>query len=363
MRTRASLAANAAVLLCALALIPAGRTRAGEPPSGPVRIEAGEFKSYLLLEIPEGYKDDAEWPLVVGLHGMGDSAEAFLGCWGGLPARRGCFFAALRGDQEAPCLCGRCGGTVRTWGGKSESFVLWAIEEVRKRYKIDAGRVYLAGFSAGGFATWWIGLKNPRLFAAIVPCAAPLPPGLPKEEMERAKSLPILGFAGDRDPSCLGMRRSFLALREAGHLNAEYKEIPGLGHEVPVGELGGILDRFEALAAERRDNAPTLLAELEKGRRAVEGKAWAEAVPILLGVADSGVHGPFTVEARELLGKAGEEGNRRVEQALQKAGAGDRKGAVEALKKIALEFGGLECARKAEEAAQSLLDGAKGGER
>ncbi|MCU0722204.1 MAG: hypothetical protein MUC63_01050 [Planctomycetes bacterium] len=168
-------------------------------------------------------------------------------------------------------------------------------------------------------------------------------------------AMPVLGFAGEREPACFQMRRAFESLRKAGHLGVEFKAVPGLGHEVPVGELGGILDRFEALAAERREMAPTLRAELETARKALEGKGWAEAVPVLLGVADSGVHGPFAVEARGLLWKAGEEGNRRIEAALKGEGAGEREKALEALRAVARDFRGLPCAAKAEEAEQALL--------
>jgi len=333
----------------ALAAFLAAPSRAQDPSPEPVRIEAEEFGSHVLLRAPEGYSAEKEWPLLVALHGMGDKAEAFFETWGDLPARRGYFLAVPEGDQEAPCMCGRCAGTIRTWGRNSERFILWTIEEVRKRYKIDAGRITLAGFSAGAHMTFWIGMKNPAVFAAIVPCAGILLPGLSAEEIGLARTLPVLGFVGREDPFRGSMRQSFERLREAGFANATLKELPGLGHEVPVGEHEGILDRLDRYAAERREKTQGLVEALEKGKKAWEGKKTADAVRGLLEVVQSGVHGPFAVEALAILQKAEALGRERLGEAGKKAAAGDRKGEAAILLSIREDFPGLPCAREAEE--------------
>ena len=49
--------------------------------------------------------------------------------------------------------------------------VLDAIESVKQRYKVDADRIVLAGFSMGGAGAWHVGAHHPDRFAAVHPGA------------------------------------------------------------------------------------------------------------------------------------------------------------------------------------------------
>ena len=45
------------------------------------------------------------------------------------------------------------------------------IDAIETQYAIDPQRVYLTGFSLGGFGTWALGLNSSDRFAALVPVA------------------------------------------------------------------------------------------------------------------------------------------------------------------------------------------------
>ena len=45
------------------------------------------------------------------------------------------------------------------------------IDWIETQYAIDPQRIYLTGFSLGGFGTWALGLNSPDRFAALVPVA------------------------------------------------------------------------------------------------------------------------------------------------------------------------------------------------
>ena len=50
--------------------------------------------------------------------------------------------------------------------------VLRAIEEMKRRYAVDAERIVLSGFSMGGMGVWTIGAHHPDAFAGLLPIAA-----------------------------------------------------------------------------------------------------------------------------------------------------------------------------------------------
>jgi len=106
-------------------------------------------------------------PLLVVLHGKGVDHNAWFDF---TPVKD---HAGRRGYVVAAPL-GRGDWFYR---GPGEQDVLDTIADVKRVVAIDPDRVYLAGHSMGGWGTWWIGLRNPDLFATIVPMAGWAPPG------------------------------------------------------------------------------------------------------------------------------------------------------------------------------------------
>ncbi|NRA96720.1 MAG: prolyl oligopeptidase family serine peptidase [Planctomycetes bacterium] len=56
-------------------------------------------------------------------------------------------------------------------GPEGERFVTAILDELKRTYRIDTNRVYLAGHSMGGYGTWSVGGKHADLFAAAAPMA------------------------------------------------------------------------------------------------------------------------------------------------------------------------------------------------
>ncbi|MFA6293292.1 MAG: sugar-binding protein, partial [Victivallales bacterium] len=55
------------------------------------------------------------------------------------------------------------------WGGISAAETWAALDEVKRLYKIDDDRVYLAGYHIGGRGTWQLAMARPDLWAAAAP--------------------------------------------------------------------------------------------------------------------------------------------------------------------------------------------------
>ncbi len=114
------------------------------------------------LYVPEDYRPDHKWPLVVLLHGY-VSNTSLTEPW------------RLTEEQEKEGA--RNGAIVLTpyarrntdFQGAGEVDVLAAIEETKRFYAIDSDRLYLCGPSMGGYGTWTISLRYPGVFAACAP--------------------------------------------------------------------------------------------------------------------------------------------------------------------------------------------------
>jgi len=107
--------------------------------------------------------------IFVGLHGgeggVGDGKTA-QSLWGGATGKGliGLFPTANLPDHAAT-----------TWKNREvEGFVLAAIKELKRTFRIDTNRIYCAGHSLGGSGTWSIGLRHADLFAAVSPNAGGL---------------------------------------------------------------------------------------------------------------------------------------------------------------------------------------------
>lgn len=111
----------------------------------------------------------------------------------------------------------------------ASGLVLAGIDEIGKRYPIDADRVYLTGGSAGGTGTWdLITRHGVGRFAAAVPVTGANDPSRAGE----IARLPIWAFHGARDEVAPveNSREMVARLRELGS-PIQYTEYPDVGHE------------------------------------------------------------------------------------------------------------------------------------
>ncbi len=118
-----------------------------------------------LLYTPEDYETSEEsYPLVVWLHGGGQSGDNIDDVRSsGLPK-------IIEQGLDAPFLA-------VSPQNPSEQ-LLYPIEKVKNvvdelmsEYRVDPSRIYLMGYSRGGFGAWAMAQQYPETFAAVVPIA------------------------------------------------------------------------------------------------------------------------------------------------------------------------------------------------
>jgi len=183
----------------------------------------GKEAKYVLF-VPADYKGDKPYPLVLFLHGSGETGVdgmkqtyVGLGPVARMQEKSFPFFIVFPQSQD------------RTWDADSKDGqrALAMLAAVQKEYKIDDKRLYLTGLSMGGFGTWSLATKYPDRWAAIVPVCG----GGDPDQAKAIKDIPCWVFQGDADTAVTPdhSRKMVDALKAAGG-KPTYTEYAGIGH-------------------------------------------------------------------------------------------------------------------------------------
>jgi predicted peptidase len=173
---------------------------------------------YLLL-LPQGYEQSKQrWPLMLFLHGSGESGTNVAKVkTDGLPK-------VVESISDFPFILVSPQSTGRGWN----SDTLYALlNDVMRKYRVDKHRVYLTGLSMGGSGTWMLAAAYPQRFAAIVPICGSGNPA----DAKKLATLPIWVFHGAKDGTVPVQRSREMveAIQEAGG-NVKYTEYPEAKH-------------------------------------------------------------------------------------------------------------------------------------
>ncbi len=194
--------------------------------------------------IPKNFDESKKYPLVVFLHGaMSNHRLGLRRAFGQGNIQGEDFikpgFVPVETDLEvtryfpvlkdidyivaAPFARGTAG-----YQGIPEQDVYEMIDDLKNRFPIDEDRLYLTGLSMGGGGTLWLGLTRPDVWAAIAPCC-PAPPAGMTDLACNALNIPVHLFIGDKD-FLYQTTQDWKGLFEANHINYDYIEYPGIGH-------------------------------------------------------------------------------------------------------------------------------------
>lgn len=179
-----------------------------------------------LLYLPADYAeaDDKKWPLMLFLHGRGESFGPLdlVSKWG--PPK-----FAKRGDKLPFILVSpQCPGK-GSWSDEvRQAGLAELLDHVTEKYRVDSDRVMLTGLSMGGYGSWRLAAAHPKRFS----CAVPICGGGAPEQAEQLKSLPIWVFHGDQDKA-VPIERSVAmveAIKKAGGAKVRFTTLEHVGH-------------------------------------------------------------------------------------------------------------------------------------
>jgi predicted esterase len=177
-----------------------------------------------LLYVPNDYKADRPWPLVVFIS-PGDSPAGWPS-WRKVCEKSGILFCS-------PYEAGN-----KTPVGQRTRIVLDVLDDVRRHYKIDPDQTYLGGFSGGGRMACTIAFALPEYFGGVVPvCGTNPPPTLTYLRHRLMDRLSVAFVTGATDFN-RKENEEYMApyLRELG-VRDRLWVVPGMGHSIPGSEV------------------------------------------------------------------------------------------------------------------------------
>src|SRR5258706_6842838 len=262
---------------------------------------------YRLFE-PTGLAAGQKAPLVLFLHGMGDSGTdniAQTNWMGGL-------LNATKSGQYASYVLARQIDT-HSWFQSFSStptqamkLTIDALKKVINTENIDTSRVYVTGLSMGGMGTWDILAREPKLFAAAVPMSG----GGDVRTAATIKDIPIWAFHGGADSivPVSATRDMIQALRDAGG-SPRYTEVAGADHAIwgPI-----YADASNTLYPWLFDQQRAELAPTAASSSSVSVVQEGESAPVVAAVPETGA---MTCVA--LVGMAALLGRRRARRATR----------------------------------------------
>ena len=173
-----------------------------------------------LASLPADYGQGRKrWPLVLFLHGAGESgSDLKLVKTHGPPK-----IVETKGPFPFILISPQCPG--RGWNVDVLNAFL---DDLVRKYRVDKDRVYLTGLSMGGYGTWALAAAHPEKFAAIAPICG----GGSQADASKLAKLPIWVFHGAKDPTVPIKRSEEMveALKAAG-ANPKFTVYPEAGHD------------------------------------------------------------------------------------------------------------------------------------
>ncbi len=227
---------------------PSSRSVAPAPAPGDATPREGEAAGVRFLELTTGGARSADrLPMVIAIHGLGDTPEAFARVLADLdaPARlvvpRG--LEPFHGGYSWFALEGGPSSESTARGIRRAAAALSACIGELAATRPTAGRPVVTGFSQGGALSFALAALHPRSIAAAFPDGGWLPPSI---ELERApEPLAIVALHGAADPRIpIGPTRDAVLRLSASGYRAELREFPRVGHTIDAAmrrELGGLV--------------------------------------------------------------------------------------------------------------------------
>jgi predicted peptidase len=208
-------------------LLVATFARAQDLPAGGVQQEKhfetqtpAAAKIDYLLFLPQGYEKSKEsWPLMMFLHGSGESGTNLAKLKKHGPPK------VVESKPDFPFILVSPQSHGHGWTNQT---LMALLDSVASQYRVDRNRIYLTGLSMGGFGTWSLAAAHPEKFAAIVPICG----GGNTNDAKKLAALPIWVFHGAKDPTVpVARSREMVAAIKAAGGRIKYTEYPEAMHD------------------------------------------------------------------------------------------------------------------------------------
>lgn len=192
------------------------------------------------ISLPHNYAPDKKYPLFLALHGTGDNIDNFKQKWQSEKLAENYITAYIQSSKVY-------GAHGFSWdhecmGGRKD--IEKCYEDIISKYPVDAGKVFIGGFSTGGMMALDITLNQVLPIKAFTVLCPIKPVTMDDDAIKNSVFLGIKGtvIVGTADFMLPVQKRIVNSFQDNG-LQVRYREVPGLDHEIP-GNLAELLDEM-----------------------------------------------------------------------------------------------------------------------
>ena len=182
-----------------------------------------------LVYPPPDHDAERPAPLIIALHGYGGLAKNVAAQWRTVAAQAGAILVAPDAVRRVR------GANGFDWRNVDEADFLLdlTLEFVRERYKIDAERIVLTGFSQGAYIAYAVGARHPQKFIGVIPMAGGYISSLDAPPQAAGERRPRFYFmVGEKDRAVVPCREAAKAFAAAGY-DVKLRVYPDVGHRFP----------------------------------------------------------------------------------------------------------------------------------
>ena len=180
--------------------------------------------------LPDSFDPGKRYPLLIAMHGYGGEPVNFSKAFKAAGSIKGYIVCC----PYAPVVMGKASFN---WGGEEQADkrIMETIAFLEAKYNIDEKRMIIAGFSQGGYYSYYLGLKHPDIFIGAIPIGPGYGPELEPLLAGAAKNkMKFYVLMGELEPE-ERINNNILAVKQftqAG-ITASFNFFSGVGHALP----------------------------------------------------------------------------------------------------------------------------------
>jgi predicted peptidase len=221
MKTQSLFALSFGLILLSCVVAQSAEPAAGIQVEQILKTTDGADVGYLLY-LPENYALGTSLPVMLFLHGRGESDGPLS-----VVAKWGPPLSIARGDKLPYILISPQCPKEDNWSSPTQQTrIAELLEAVINKFGGNKDRVYLTGLSMGGSGSWRMAADQPERFAAVAPIC-----GRGQiADAGKLKSLPIWVFCGDQDGVFKDNEQLVKSILEAGSQSIRFTSLENVGH-------------------------------------------------------------------------------------------------------------------------------------
>lgn len=180
--------------------------------------------------LPDGFDSGNKYPLLIAMHGYGGEPVNFSKAFKTAGSKKGYIVCC----PYAPEVMGKNSFNWGEWE-PADKRIMETIAFLKAKYQIDEKRMIIAGFSQGGYYSYYMGLKHSDIFIGAIPIGPGYGPELEPLLAGAAKNkMKFYVMMGELEPE-ERINNNILAVKQftqAG-ITASFNFFSGVGHALP----------------------------------------------------------------------------------------------------------------------------------